>query len=269
VTAADPSAPRVAPKPAEAVPRLDLVVLSPHLDDAALSCGGVLHRCAREGGRALVATVFAGDAPPPPSPFAREVEASWALGDGVMAKRRAEDERALERLGVVGAHWSLLDAMYRTDARGAALYPDLRAIRATVRDPPELAADIADRLRELPSAHRVLAPLAVGGHVDHQLTRRAAEEVFGADPALRYYEDYPYARGPFVLRRALRRRRRWVCEVVALAEADVEARCDAMLAYASQMGAAFDGERDLRRQVRRFVARRGGERLWRRRSTTR
>jgi hypothetical protein len=51
--------------------------------------------------------------------------------------------------------------------------------------------------------------------------------------------------------------------VVELDPADVEARCTAILAYASQLGTAFEGERDLRRQVRREVSRRGGERLWR------
>ncbi|HVS14255.1 MAG TPA: PIG-L family deacetylase [Thermoanaerobaculia bacterium] len=252
-------------KPSETVPRFDLLVLSPHLDDAALSCGGVLHRCTREGGRALVVTVFAGDAPEPPSPFAREVEALWALGEKVTAERRAEDDRALERLGAETARWRFIDALYRTATDGAARYPDLRALRAEVRDPPELLAEIAEHVRELPSAHRILAPLAVGGHVDHQLTRRAVERVLDADPGLRFYEDFPYARGRFALRRALQRRRRWIDEVEALEDADLEARCEAILAYRSQLGAAFVDECDLRTQLRRFVARRGGERLWRRR----
>jgi len=252
------------PKAAEGLPRYDLVVLSPHLDDAALSCGGSIHRSVRGGGRVLVATLFAGD----PlhvarSGFAREVESRWALGEQVMERRRAEDERAMAILGVEARHSPLVDALYRTGDDGEPLYPSLAELRAEERDPAALEEQLEESIRTLPSARRVLAPLAVGGHVDHRLTRRAAERVFGAAPEVRYYEDYPYSRSRFALRRALGRRRWWLPEVVELDPADVEARCAAILAYASQLGTAFEGERDLRRQVRREVSRRGGERLWR------
>jgi LmbE family N-acetylglucosaminyl deacetylase len=256
---------RAAPAPADAARRLDLLVLSPHLDDAALSCGGSIHRCTRAGGRALVVTLFAGDVPRAPSAFAREVEALWGLDNEVMAARRAEDERAMAILGAELRHWDLIDALYRTAPGGEPLYENLKALRAEVRDPGDLSQRLETGLRELPGAARVLAPLAVGGHVDHQLARQAAESVLGDAPELRFYEDYPYARSRFALRRALGRRRRWIAESVDLEEADVEARCAATLAYPSQLGTAFDDERDVRRQLRRYVARRGGERLWHRR----
>ena len=50
------------------------VYLSPHLDDAVLSCGGMIHRQAQAGERVVVVTVCAGDPPPGPlSDFARSL----------------------------------------------------------------------------------------------------------------------------------------------------------------------------------------------------
>lgn len=251
-------------KPAEALPRYDLVVLSPHLDDAALSCGGTIHRCSREGGRALVVTLFAGDVPEAPSPFARTIEQIWQLGPDLMEKRRAEDDRAMAILGAEATRWDLVDALYRTTPGGIPRYQSFKALRGGVRDGSELLREVVARLGELPSTARLLAPLGVGGHVDHQLTRRATENVFGGAPALRFYEDYPYARSRFALRRALGRRRRWIAEREELEEPDIEARCASVLAYPSQLGSAFAGERDVRRQLRLHVSKRGGERFWRR-----
>ncbi|MFO7679411.1 MAG: hypothetical protein R6X34_05120, partial [Chloroflexota bacterium] len=48
------------------------------------------------------------------------------------------------------------------------------------------------QMAALPTAGRVVAPLGVGRHADHLITRRAAELCFGA--ALWYYEDFPYVR---------------------------------------------------------------------------
>jgi LmbE family N-acetylglucosaminyl deacetylase len=77
----------------------DVVVVSPHLDDAAFSLGAALSRAARRGARVAVLTVLAGklgsDAPAggwdSRSGFATEGEAA--------RRRRAEDERACSLLG--------------------------------------------------------------------------------------------------------------------------------------------------------------------------
>ncbi|MCZ7552073.1 MAG: hypothetical protein M5U05_05720 [Anaerolineales bacterium] len=43
--------------------------------------------------------------------------------------------------------------------------------------------------RAIPAEAQVVCPLAIGGHVDHRLTRAAAE---AARQALLYYLDFPY-----------------------------------------------------------------------------
>src|SRR6185295_15615325 len=59
----------------------DHIYLSPHLDDAALSCGGAIARHANAGARVLVVTICTA-APPsdgPFSDFANEVHQGWGL----------------------------------------------------------------------------------------------------------------------------------------------------------------------------------------------
>lgn len=249
---------------------LDLLVLSPHLDDAALSCGGLLAARTRRGERIAVATPFAGDEPAvPPSRLAADLARWWGLAPGkIMGVRREEDHAACRVLGVEPLHLDLLEAPYRRDPRsGEILYRDLA--RLFPRRPPEeeaAAAALDAALASLPAAAEVWAPLGVGRHVDHQLLRGAAERRFPA--ALRYFEEYPYAaRGLLAVRRATRPPARWRSEVFPLAAEDLAARCAAIACYASQLDALFGGAARVEAAVRRYVRRRGGERLWRRKET--
>src|SRR5690242_11145568 len=77
----------------------DVVVISPHLDDAVLSLGAALSWAARHGARVTVLTVLAGR--PDSSTPAGEWDAGSGFGtEGEAATaRREEDERACEVLG--------------------------------------------------------------------------------------------------------------------------------------------------------------------------
>jgi LmbE family N-acetylglucosaminyl deacetylase len=251
----------------------DLVVLSPHLDDGVLSCGGRLAATAEGGGRALVVTLFAGDDPVAPvNSLAGELRRVWNLPPGeVIAARRAEDLEACRRLGVEARTWRFPEALYRASAAGAPLYPSIAALygEPAAEEAPlvdELAAEIA----ALPPAALLLAPLAVGGHVDHRLARRAAE-ASGREVA--FYEDFPYVEWKrLALGRALGQTvpwplsppRGWRAETLPLDDALLARRAEAILAYASQLPALFRGEARLRKQLRHAARRAGGERIWRR-----
>jgi LmbE family N-acetylglucosaminyl deacetylase len=82
------------------------LIISPHLDDAVLSCGAAL--AAMPG--ATVLTVFAGSHRDH-SDWDRR--AGFRTGQDVAALRRAEDLRALGSLGVVARWLDELDAAYR------------------------------------------------------------------------------------------------------------------------------------------------------------
>ncbi|MCK6490424.1 MAG: PIG-L family deacetylase [Planctomycetes bacterium] len=155
-----------------------LVVVSPHLDDAVFSCAGAI-AAARARGPVLVLNVF--------SRFSGEVRRHGVV---LGAMRQEEERRAAAALGFASVCLDELDASCRR--------PEYRAIGNVFR--PPVAADEAwlpalrDRLQAALAGcswDLLLAPLAVGWHVDHLLVHRALAGWRGR-PDLAWYEDVPY-----------------------------------------------------------------------------
>ena len=113
--------------------------LSPHLDDAALSCGGIIHRLTRGGERVIIITAMAGEPPDalPDSPVIAAVKARYG-GATPVQDRRIEDAQAAQALGAQVYHLPLTECAFRTTVCGAgdviALYPDHDSPFAGVRD---------------------------------------------------------------------------------------------------------------------------------------
>ena len=175
----------------------DAIYLSPHLDDAALSCGGNIFQQTAAGQRVLIVTVMAGSPDlTVDSPYVEALHSRWELAGDAAAQRRAEDEEACRILGAEFLHLGVPDCIYRLDpVTGAPLYLSDDDIFGEVQPSEQsLVLTLAAQLAQLPAAHQWYAPLTVGHHVDHLLVRAAAEQALGA--ALLYYEDYPYAQKP-------------------------------------------------------------------------
>ncbi|MEO8274688.1 MAG: PIG-L family deacetylase [Thermoanaerobaculia bacterium] len=247
--------------------------LSPHLDDAVLSCGGQIARAARATATVDILTIFAGDEPDPANPSASplvdQVFALWGLPAGeVMSTRRREDAAACRLLQARCEQWKLQEAIHRRDpATGEALYTSLKALFGDVSPQEEpLIAGLARRLADLApdDSTRVFAPLGIGGHVDHRIVRQAAERAFGS--RLCYYEEFPYIVWKlFARRRAGVSKRQFEALRQALSAEDVAARIAAIACYASQVPSLFSTRKNLARQVHKHVRRARGERVWRRR----
>ena len=248
------------------------VYLSPHLDDAALSCGGIIHHQTTAGERVVVVTVCAGDPPPGAlSEFACELHRRWfpdtADSDpgAAVAARRAEDLTAMELLGAEAIHLNIPDCIYRRHPlSGLAAYASQNAIYGEL--PPfesvvvrRLANKLSALVRSL-GRYRLYAPLAIGHHVDHQLTHQAAEAV-GSIYA--YFEDYPYVAGEKHLPSL------GETEIISLTEADVAAKISAIAAYASQISSFWQDSEHMALAVRQHLMHNGNgqaaERLRRRR----
>ncbi len=202
------------------------------------------------------------DAPESLSPYAERFHRRSGLGPDAMGVRRREDRAAAALLGAETLHLELPDAVYREDpATGRPLYRRLTALLGRPRAGDPLGEQLRRRLGELPDSELLLLPLALGGHVDHRITRTTAEAVFGGRNLV-YWEDFPYvdrwtAWGPRLPGRG------WRAELVALGPDALAARCQAMEAYASQVRMLFRAESEMRRRVERQLGRRGGERYWR------
>lgn len=242
-----------------------ILFVSPHLDDIALSCGGFVSRLAVHGQLIRIATVCTADAPAGQalSEAAQHVHWEWQLGEQPYARRREEDVAACASLGAQPVHLGLLDAVYRHDGQGQPLYTR-DFIGGHVREYdwqhyfPALKAALREPVRR---ARHIFCPLAIGGHVDHVLVRRAVEELADEEALLRYYEDFPYAA------KAVEFENRPVTEgltpnLVQLSEKEIKARIEAIACYPSQMFALFEQAGDMPARVRNYIARTGGERYW-------
>ena len=243
----------------------DRIYLSPHLDDAVLSCGGRIYQEIAQGVRVLIVTLAAGEPRAEiRSSFAQFQHHNWGLdASEVIDARRAEDIAACRVLGADYVHWSLPDCIYRIDpASGEPLYTSEKDIFGEI-DPAELplVERLAEKIGSLPPDAQLLVPLTLGNHVDHQLTRAAAERQSGR--SLVYYEDYPYIqRHPETLAALVSPESAWQAEVVPLSRAALEARIEASRQYRSQIGQLFDDGEGMVSAVRRQVAATGGERFW-------
>ncbi len=227
------------------------IFLSPHYDDAALSCGGLLAQISAAGGRTAVATIFGGKPDYDRlSPFARMIHSRPLAGEDPIDQRRAEERHALALLGAESWQGDYWDCIYRQDAAQARwLYASEAALFGPV-DPADgpLVDALAQRLAALaplPEQRLFYAPLAIGNHVDHQIVQRSAAILHDRGYTVRFYEDYPYVvRDPTGLEASLARlaaRDRWQPHLVALSQADLQGKIDAVLAYVSQLGVLFPG----------------------------
>lgn len=242
----------------------DSIYLSPHLDDVILSCAGQINQLITSGQRILIVTVTAGDPPESDlSDFAAGLHQRWQRVSGAVAARRLEDELACNRLGADFLHWHFLDCIYRQNPRtGKPLYPSEEALFGPLHSGEATLVELlAQRISELPHWDQIVAPLTVGNHVDHQLTRCAVEHYLDSICPL-YYEEYPYVQNGDILKWLSPPNQDWQPRIIPLSEDDIKAKIEAISCYRSQLGTFFKEQDDLIRQVTGYVSDIGGERLW-------
>jgi LmbE family N-acetylglucosaminyl deacetylase len=239
------------------------IYLSPHLDDVVFSCGGQIFMQTSAGKPVLIVTIATGSPPRAAySEFVQLLHERWGAAEAtnpaaaVFARRRAEDVAACSLLGAEYAHWDILDCIYRLDpGKGEQLYHTRDDIFGMVHPADELLLEqLAQRIARLPAHDQLFVPLTAGNHVDHQLTRAAAERAFAADQ-LFYYEDYPYVRDPEALTAVLRADGNgdWKPQVITLNEAALEAKVAAVLAYESQLSSFFNDPPDVDAQINAYA----------------
>src|SRR6267142_5698998 len=239
---------------------------SPHLDDAVLSCGGIIDSLVSQNKSVRVITVFAGDSDENHhSAFARHLHAKWGSTAHLFEQRRQEDTKALNELGVRNIErWSFLEAPYRRAAHGGYLYGSYDELRA--QPAPEdrsLKETITERiltvLQELPDSSVLYFPLSLGRHVDHQLLFAIGLQLSAAGKRVRFYEDYPYAEAYDLNHRELN----WLPRTVSIA---FKSKLKAASAYATQIPGLGGSVRNFEKRLRAFGAAVGersiSERYW-------
>jgi len=178
-----------------------------------------------------------------------------------MVARRKEDRISCASLGAAHKHFPVPDCIYRRSlVSGKHLYDSETAIFSTMHpDEAQLLADLSALIeKRLPPHAQLVCPLTMGGHVDHRLTRAAAEAL---GLPLWYYADYPY-----VLRSAgdiaSHLPPGWERQVFALSEADLQAWVRSVAAHQSQISTFWSDVSAMEAAIRGYYHDSGGVRLW-------
>lgn len=193
------------------------VIVSPHLDDAVLSCGQFM------AGRpdCFVITVFTGAPPRTAGTTTYDRSCGFDTGVEAMRQRRREDAQALTVLGAGRGHLGFLDHQYRPHARP---------------DPAELAAQLQALINGLDLVERILIPVGLG-HPDHLLAAAAGRLLEGAP--IYAYEELPYrVLYPEAVPAAMERHGiPWPAEPEFIGTGPADQKAAAVACYASQLWA--------------------------------
>jgi LmbE family N-acetylglucosaminyl deacetylase len=237
------------------------IYLSPHLDDAVLSAGGLIYEQSQSGTPVEIWTFMCGFAPPGEvSPFAQLQHAQWGFSSAeeTTRKRREEDKTAAALVGATVVHFDFLDCIYRRGKNGEWLYDDI--FPPLHPEDKELPAQIAETISPRLQPDDVLVcQLSVGSHVDHILVRQAAELL---RCSLRYDIDVPYI---FYKPEELGPKSAGMREsVYSITEAGLHHWIEAALAYKSQivvLGEAFNTPEKAQASIKAYWAEQKGIRL--------
>lgn len=239
------------------------IYLSPHFDDVALSCGGLVWEQVRAGDTVSIWTVCAGTVPLGGlSPFAQELHARWEIDQDAPALRRLEDLHSCQILGASSRYFSLPDCIYRRHPQtGEFLYATEAALKSPLHpaDAQSVALLHKDLEQSLQTGIVFVSPLGLGNHVDHQLTRIASE---GSGSTLWYYQDYPY-----VLRCQEQvenmEKQGWLSQVFPISQEGLAIWQDSITSHGSQISTFWSGEAEMRQAIEDYWSYHRGIRLWR------
>lgn len=236
------------------------VYLSPHFDDAALSVGGLIWELTRAGEIVEIWTVCAGEPPAgvPLSAFAQSLHERWGGSVRAVGMRRAEDRSSCRRIGARPRHLDLPDAIYRIRPDGRALIEREEDLQTAAPEEHAIVQVVsAIRKRYLPHMNLV-SPLAIGGHVDHRLTRMAAERL---GVRLYYYAEYPYVTDS-TERLTDYIHADWEEMRREISPQGLQAWQSAIAEHRSQISTFWRGIEEMKASIADYWGRGGGSKLW-------
>ena len=190
--------------------------ISPHLDDALFSTGGLLAQLQGQVPLTVI-NVFtsAGDGECTLSAKAYLRQCHTTSPTQLYQTRIKEDRRAVESLGARVINLGYTEALWRKKPHAHFPLTELRSVYPTYRlhivagnispyDHPLMQQLASDLTKLVEHGALVFAPAGYGNHVDHRLVSAVCRKVF-APESLIYWSDFPYtkrgARRPHFLSR--------------------------------------------------------------------
>lgn len=235
------------------------IFISPHFDDVALSCGGLVYTLTHGGHRVEIWTIMGGfPSNEKYSAFADQNHHAWGMsGVEAIEMRRGEDRAACEVLGAQPRDFDWLDAIYRHD-------PDKSVPLVNNNDElfsksPEMSLvdEIAAMLiKEIPADAHVVGPIGLGNHIDHRAVTQAVQAL---PRTFAYYADYPYILEHFDSSAITANY--FAKQPITLSQEALMAWQAAVLHYASQLSGFWRDADEAQLALRNYLAG-GGGRLW-------
>ena len=235
------------------------IFISPHLDDAVLSAGGLIYEQSRSGTDVEIWTMTCGlPVGDELSPFAQALHFIWgtpAAAD-LLAVRIAEDAKAAGIVGAKTVYFDFLDCIYRRGKGGNWLYSEVFV------PPHEEDAELPTRMAEAISARlepsdQLVCQFGLGSHVDHVLVRRAVELL---QRPLLYVADIPYLfKSPADL---VTQTAGMKAKTYRITDPGFQSWLEACAAYKSQLSGLFDSPEEMEIQFQQYWSEYIGIRLW-------
>jgi LmbE family N-acetylglucosaminyl deacetylase len=248
-----------------------ILVLSPHLDDAVLSLGGMMAEKVKAGQSVLVYNLFCAPYHGPLSPAAQRLHEGWGDPEDITALRLEEDRRALELIGAQQIIGDARDLIYRQSMQGDWLYSSMEDIQGE-RNPEDnaLVSAYFSRLSGMFSKEKfeISAPLGIGGHIDHVLTYDIGVLLHQNEYCVKFYEDLPYALREDYLSARLASIPKMDSEIMLFHLEQLDIKIEALHCYQSQIPSLFETEANMRDWMRQQALRlsgradMGGEKVW-------
>lgn len=183
--------------------------VSPHLDDAILSAGGLLSQLAGKTKVTVINVFTQSTTQNTLSAKLAYKRAGFNNSSAYFMKRREEDARVMQDLGISVINLGFVDALWRQKANMNSFHkilgkfiPELTVIYPTYRyhvEKGKIAKDDIGLMKEITSALAIVedgavvfSPLGIGGHVDHLLITKICKKL---KQRVIFWSDFPYNQG--------------------------------------------------------------------------
>lgn len=185
----------------------NFVFVSPHLDDAIFSAGGLISYLISKSARVLVINVFSNAGAPPYSLSAKRHLQLCGYEDAneLYKKRVKEDSKIFKSLGVSPINLGFVEALYRRknkQPRWGKILPEYLLVYPTYRwhivrgkiseKDAKNVLEIKRKVKEIIAKREnciIFCPIANAAHVDHVIVRNVCSELCNE---VVYWDDYPY-----------------------------------------------------------------------------
>ena len=187
-------------------PSKTCIFISPHLDDAILSCGGYLTHLRKNDHQVIVITVFSEAESNRHSKHTKQYLKHCGLNptmvspDMFFQHRKDEDKQALKIIGLKGHYLGFSDLAWRKNKKikSLFLYPNHKTIfSAQIHQQDELMIKQISRkiktklVKYHPQEVTIFAPIGIGNNTDHIIINKLLNN-YEKSYQVVYWEDYPY-----------------------------------------------------------------------------